>query len=135
MLCACNICLLGNKYFCSNYLTRSFLPVLIMLPFMLLSFLSFCTVVPLRLAMRSRLSPSRTVTFFVVSFFLLLLLLLLFELLLLFVLLLLFELCVVLELLLLLVDEERVSVTSLLRLQRRRAATLRLSSLLSTSTV
>ena len=133
MLCACNICLLGNKSFCSNYLTRSFLPVLIMLPFMLLSFLSFCTVVPLRLAMRSRLSPSRTVTFFVVSFFLLLLLL--FELLLFFVLLLLFELCVVLELLLLLVDEERVSVTSLLRLQRRRAATLRLSSLLSTSTI
>ncbi len=133
MLCACNICLLGNIF--SNYLTRSFLPVLIMLPFMLLSFLSFCTVVPLRLAMRSRLSPSRTVTFFVVSFFLLLLLL--FELLLFFVLLLLFELCVAFELLLLLVDEERVSVTSLLllRLPRRRAATLRLSSLLSTSTV
>ena len=47
---------------------RSFLPARILLPLILLSFLSFFTVVPLRFAISESVSPCRMVTFFERSF-------------------------------------------------------------------
>ena len=47
---------------------RSFLPARILLPLILLSFLSFLTVVPLRFAISESVSPCRMVTFFERSF-------------------------------------------------------------------
>ena len=43
---------------------RSFLPARMLLPLILLSFLSFFTVVPLRFAISESVSPCRMVTFF-----------------------------------------------------------------------
>lgn len=104
-----------------------------MLPLILFFFLSFSTVVPLRRAMSMSVSPLRTVADFELSFLLLLLfrpLLLVFDDLLL-------EERLLCELDLLLCDV--VVLDSLSaddeRLARRRAATLRLSSLSFTSTL
>ena len=47
---------------------RSFLPARMLLPLILLSFLSFFTVVPLRFAISESVSPCRMVTFFERSF-------------------------------------------------------------------
>lgn len=47
---------------------RSFLPARMLLPLILLSFLSLLTVVPLRFAISESVSPCRMVTFFERSF-------------------------------------------------------------------